>query len=288
MRRPLRSSFIKLSGGIAFCGLFLLLLSCFAQNMFYYPEAGESRYRPSNTGLAYEDVYFHSADGTRLHGWFIPAIGENRGTILHVHGNGGNIGVNLAAIEWLPRERYSVFTFDYRAYGLSDDERPSPAALMEDTQAALRYLRSRKDVNPRRIIVLGQSLGGNNAVAALAQEKASNPAFDVAGILLDATFYSYSAIANDKIPGVGFLISDRYSANRFVRQLAPIPFLILHGDRDQVIPWQHSQRLFADVSSPKQLHIVPGAGHLEVLGTPKARQETLQFLEKTLKYRLSE
>jgi len=73
-------------------------------------------------------------------------------------------------------------------------------------------------IDPRRIVVLAQSLGGNNAIAALAEEKASDPAFGVAGILLDSTFHSYSAIANDKIPGAGLLLSDVGKCCNFLKR----------------------------------------------------------------------
>ncbi|MCL2075261.1 MAG: alpha/beta hydrolase [Betaproteobacteria bacterium] len=259
-----------------------LAVGCFAERQFYYPTRGESAYTPQNLGLAFENVYFTSRDGAKLHGWFIPAAGESKGFVLHVHGNANKIGDHIGAVAWLPRENYGVFMFDYRGYGLSDDKRPSPRALMEDTQAALSWLRQRQGVDPDKILVLGQSLGGNNAVAALAMPDEAGKTGNVAGIVLDATFESYSAIVGDHAPGLGWLISDRYSANRHIRKLTPIPLLFLHGDHDSLISWQHSQRLFDAALPPKQIRIIPGSGHVRALDDPGARQEILRFFESCL------
>ncbi|MCL2876501.1 MAG: alpha/beta hydrolase [Betaproteobacteria bacterium] len=262
-----------------------LVTSCVAERQFYYPLRGESVNTPKTQGLAFEDVYFSSRDGTKLHGWFIPAVGESRGVVLHVHGNAGNLGTQFDMISWLPAEHYGLFMFDYRGYGLSEGERLSPRALMEDTQAALAWLRQRPGVDPGKILVLGQSLGGNNSVAALALPDGDGKTGDVAGVVLDSTFESYSAIASDYHPNLGWLLSDRYSANQHIRQLAPIPLFFLHGDQDAVVLWQHSQRLFETALPPKQIRIVPGAEHVRALDDPDIRQEVLRFFESCLNAR---
>jgi fermentation-respiration switch protein FrsA (DUF1100 family) len=252
-----------------------LLLPGAIQNLFYYPKRGSNGYTPESAGLPYEDVYFSSADGTRLHGWFIPAVGETKGVVLHVHGNTGNISSSLPVIAWLPGKNYAVFTFDYRGYGFSDDKSPTPKGLMEDTQSAIAYLQRRNDIDTRKLLIFAQSLGGNNAVAAVAEGRKEG----IAGIALDATFYSYKAIANDRFPGAGLLFSDRYSACQLIQNLAPIPLLFLHGDNDPVIPWQHSQKLFEAAEPPKQFHTVPGGGHLSSWDDPALRAELLKFFE---------
>jgi len=270
--------------GVVLAGLFFSLY--LAEGLLYVPERGESAKTPQSLGLAYEDVYFPSPDGTMLHGWFIPAVGESRGVVLFAHGNAGKIGRFLDMVAWLPRERYGVFMFDYRGYGLSDDKRPSPRALMEDTQAALAWLRRRPDVDSEKILVLGQSLGGNNSIAALALPDSEGKTGNVAGVVLDATFKSYSAIGNYHYPGAGWMLGNRYSADRHIRQLAPIPLLFLHGDRDSVVPWEHSQRLFEIALPPKRIRILPGVAHVRVLDDPGVRQDVLQFFEDCLENRI--
>ncbi|MDR1463234.1 MAG: alpha/beta hydrolase [Azoarcus sp.] len=262
----------------AFTALILFVSCSMGHKLFYHPSRGASESTPAGAGLAYENVYFSSADGTRLHGWFIPALGETRGVILHVHGNAGKLQDHLHGILWLPQEHYAVFTFDYRGYGLSDDKDPTPKDLMEDTQAAITYLKNRPEPGAQKPLILAKSIGGNNAVAAVANGSGDS----IAGIVLDATFYSYKSIANDKFPGAGFLVSDQYSASQFIRQLAPIPLFFLHGDRDSVIPWQHSQKLFKAAGYPKQIRIIPNAGHLSALDDPDIQKEVLKFFTDSL------
>jgi fermentation-respiration switch protein FrsA (DUF1100 family) len=266
-------------GFITFISLSIAwLLTVAAESLFYYPVRGKSLYTPKSAGLPFEEIYFTSQDGARLHGWYIPAVGEQKGVVLHVHGNMGKLEFHLDPVVWLPREHYAVFMFDYRGYGLSENQTPSPKALMEDTQSAIRYLKNRKDIDAGNLLILAQSLGGNNAVAALAHGQ-----FDgIAGIVLDATFYSYKTIANDKFPGGGILVSDDYSASQSIQKIAPIPLLFLHGDEDEVIPYKHTQMLFEAAKSPKQMKIVPRTRHLDALYQREIQETVLKFFDDCL------
>jgi fermentation-respiration switch protein FrsA (DUF1100 family) len=243
------------------CTLPLMLAGC-VQSMFYYPDS--VRYEtPDVLGLRYENVQFESADGTRLSGWFLPAENradpkEAKGTVVHFHGNAQNMSAHWRFVAWLPKQDYNVFVFDYRGYGQSEGK-PEPKGVFEDSNAALNHVRSRSDVDPTRLFVFGQSLGGTNAIAVVG---AGNRA-GVKAAAIESTFYSYSAIANDKLRGAGLLVSDDYAASKYVAAVSPIPLLFIHGTADQVIPLAHSKRLMADAREPRRLVEVPGAGHLE-------------------------
>lgn len=265
--------------------LLLLLLGGCVQSMFYYPDS--VRYEtPDVLGLRYESVQFTSADGTRLSGWFLPA--ENRkgpqdvraakGTVVHFHGNAQNMSTHWRFVAWLPKQDYNVFVFDYRGYGQSEGK-PEPKGVFEDSNAALNYVRTRADVDPERLFVFGQSLGGTNAIAVVG---AGNRA-GVKAAAIESTFYSYSAIANEKLQGAGLFVSDEYAASKYVAAVSPIPLLFIHGTADPVIPFAHSRRLLADAREPKRLIEVPGAGHLEPMTAlrfgPAYRKALTAFFE---------
>ena len=120
--------------------LFALLLGCSlfglsscAQQAFYYPDHADYG-TPAQAGLQHEDIFFQSEDGTRLHGWFIPAQNAGglipaRATIIHFHGNAQNLSAHKEAVQWLPAHGYNVFLFDYRGYGLSEGVRIRPDCL---------------------------------------------------------------------------------------------------------------------------------------------------------------
>jgi len=120
---------------------------------FYYPNAHEYG-SPQEFRLACESVSFHAADGTRLHGWFFPAEGEPVGTVLHLHGNAGNITGHFHHVAWLPGAGWNVLCFDYRGYGRSEG-RVTRAGTIADAHGALNHLLGRPDVDAGRIVALG-------------------------------------------------------------------------------------------------------------------------------------
>ncbi|UCG33952.1 MAG: alpha/beta hydrolase, partial [Phycisphaerales bacterium] len=133
-----------------------------ADRLFYYPTV-KTYESPESSGLAAEPVYFQSADRVRLHGLFFPAAESPRGTVLHFHGNAGNVTGHWPFIAWLPPAGWNVLCFDYRGFGCSQG-RISQRGSVLDVHAALDYVLSRPDVDPARVVAFGQSLGGAVAV----------------------------------------------------------------------------------------------------------------------------
>ncbi|HEU5178455.1 MAG TPA: alpha/beta hydrolase, partial [Burkholderiales bacterium] len=64
------------------------------------------------------------------------------------------------------------------------------------------------------------------------------------------------------------LADDSYSAERFIAALSPAPLLLMHGSADAVVPYSHSERLFAKAAEPKRLVRIEGGAHTEAL-TPR-------------------
>lgn len=258
-----------------------LLPSC-AQKAFYYPDNVDYG-SPMQQGLVYQSVEFTSKDGTRLHGWFVPAKGlqnpkDALGTVVHFHGNAQNLSAHWHGVKWLPEQGFNVFLFDYRGYGKSEGK-PSQQGLFDDSNAALDYVRQRADIDANKLLIFGQSLGGTNAIAVVG---AGNRA-GVKAVAIESTFSAYSAIANDKISGAGILLRDTYSANRYVDKIAPIPLLLLHGTHDNVIPQSHSQTLYDLAQEPKRLIIIKGGQHLNLPAVePNYQQILLQFFREHL------
>ncbi|MDD4965212.1 MAG: alpha/beta hydrolase [Gallionella sp.] len=273
----------QLLGWFALLLLSLLLTGC-VSSPFYYPDSVLYS-TPTSVGLKFENVEFTSSDGTRLTGWFIPATGYQdpkhaKGTVIHFHGNAQNISAQWQFVSWLPQRGFNVFVFDYRGYGKSQGT-PDPKGVFEDSNAALNYVRSRKDVAPERLLILGQSLGGTNAIAVVGSGNRSG----VKAMVIEATFYSYASIANDKIYGAGALVDDTYSAGRYIANIAPIPLLLLHGTFDPVVPYAHSVRLFDKAREPKSMITVEGGGHIEALTSrfgAQYQEALLDFFDTSL------
>ena len=66
---------------------------------------------PADIGLKYEDVRFDTADGERLHGWYVPAVNA-RGVLLFFHGNAGNISHRRESILIFNRRGLDVLRVD--------------------------------------------------------------------------------------------------------------------------------------------------------------------------------
>ena len=260
-----------------------------AGRLFYYPDHRVYQ-TPDQNGLRYEEVSFTSRDGTPLTGWFVPAVKKPIGTVIHFHGNAQNMTAHFSYVDWLPAEGFQVFTFDYRGYGRSGGA-PTRRGLYEDCLSALDYIKSRPDVDTNRLVVLGQSLGGANALYALGK----NPQAGVKAVAIDSTFYSYRSITRDVIDGIPLLrwlrwplslmvIGNDHSPGPVINQISPTPLLLIHGTADRVIPYRHAEALFAAAREPKQLWTIENGQHTDALVThgDLYRRRLLDFYREAL------
>lgn len=242
----------------------IFLAGCFrADNLFYHPDQVVYQ-TPGRYGLGYETVTFQSSDTTSLSGWWIPATQKPLGTVVHFHGNAQNMTAHFSSVVWLPKNGFNLFVFDYRGYGASAGT-PSKEGLYRDSLAAIAYVRQRADVDPQKIVVLGQSLGGANAITAIGRGNVG----PIAGLVIDSAFSSYPGVARDHAGSlastVGTLISDDFNPQDFIAQISPTPILILHGTSDQVVPYRHGQILYERAKQPKELWTIEGGQHTDAM-----------------------
>ncbi|HVR69813.1 MAG TPA: alpha/beta hydrolase [Vicinamibacteria bacterium] len=219
---------------------------------------------PARHGLAHEDALLRTADGESLHGWWFAARAAPRlGHLVHFHGNAGNISHRLAEAVALTAAGFDVLLFDYRGYGRSTG-RPHEEGLYRDARAAVDWVARRPGVDPSRAFYLGESLGGAVALE-LALERPPR------GLVLQSTFTGLRDMAREHYPLVpAFLVPDGYPSLRRIAQLRA-PLLVIHGGRDEIVPFVHGQRLFAAAPEPKRFHPVTGAGHNDLLAVMGAR-----------------
>lgn len=272
----------------------LLLIQGCLNNRFYQPN--KILYKtPDQYNLRYEEVFFKSKDGTKLHGWFIPAVGDAVGTVIHFHGNFGNVTYYLNQIFWLPLNNFNVFTFDYRGYGQSKGT-PSRRGIYEDSVSAIEYIISKPTITSSNLYVFGQSLGGVNAIVAIAK----NNFPEIRAIAIEGAFYSYRAEARDmmrstfqkEIGDIPFLsqqiwvisffaVTNSFSCDEFIDQISPIPILLIHCTEDSLVSYDHSEWLYKKAKQPKYLWTIRGCGHLQVFADKKTeytyRQRLLNF-----------
>lgn len=233
-------------------GIALLAWGCreaVERTLIYFPSR-ELVGSPAMLGLTYRDVWFHAEDGVRLHGWYVP--GRIPATLLWCHGNAGNISHRLDNIREIHRRLgLGVFIFDYRGYGRSEG-RPSEVGLYRDGRAAREAL-IREGVRAEQMVYFGRSLGAAVAIA-LALE--ASPA----ALILETPFLSVPAMANRTLLGSGFLFKTRFESLEKIARVRS-PLLILHGDADEIVPYEQGRRLFESAAQPKTFYTIRGAHH---------------------------
>ena len=166
--------------GIALVGWYVINLYRNQNALLYHPVVPGLPFRaphanpppydsPATWGMAFDDVYITTADSVKLHGWFVrPAHGIDSATaptVVFFHGNAGNVGFRLPNIDMFANQlRVNVLIFDYRGYGNSDDAVIDEEGLKRDGEAVAAYIASRTDIDRRKVLLFGRSLGGAVAV----------------------------------------------------------------------------------------------------------------------------
>jgi uncharacterized protein len=220
------------------------------RSLMYFPET--LRTTPTQAGLPEaEEVTLDTADGERVIAWHIAPRGDQP-IILYFHGNGGALRYRIDRYRALTQDGSGLVALSYRGYGGSSG-RPSEAGLIEDARATYGF--AAKRYPEARLVLWGESLGTGVAVALAAEKK-------VARLVLEMPFLSVVSIAASAYPfvPVRLLMKDQFRSDLRIRDVTA-PVLIVHGDRDDVIPIESAEQLYALIAGPKRFLRIPGAGH---------------------------
>jgi pimeloyl-ACP methyl ester carboxylesterase len=260
----------------------------------------EARYlvTPGDYGIVCDTVRFQAPDGVSLRGWFYPAqdtagianhllrrmipvppelrpkprpyaaaAGGPRPTVLICDGDAGNMsyGIPYCAYE-LCTHGFNVFTFDWRGFGESTPW-PTPrdqlvcTEFLSDYDAAIAYVKQRAETDTSRIGLFGFSTGAYLSFAMLARHP------DIAAFVGRAMPSSFA----DLLPTIAPLDTTRHwytprdypveqlPANAAAKITQPV-FLIV-GEKDERTPPWMSQKVYDLLKGPREIWVVPGAGH---------------------------
>jgi uncharacterized protein len=246
--------------------------------LFYFPTRN-TPYTPQRYGRTFEDVTFSAADGTQLHGWFIPATKKVKtlGTVVFSHGNTGSVGYHIGFIDWMIDAGYNVMMYDYRGFGKSAGS-PTRDGLISDAQAAFAYTSKRSDVVGTKLFSYGHSLGGAKSIVAACTAKIPS----LRGVITEGTFASYQGMAVHLAGNFGRnMVTDELAPKTHVAKL-PAPLLIIHGTDDEVVPLQQGRELFAAAVPRKTLFEVKGGHHGDSLSINQGayRKKVLEWMSK--------
>lgn len=245
----------------------LVALLYFAQRTIqYFPE--RFRTAPAAAGLPEaEEVMLDTPDGERVIVWHVPPRSGDKPVFLYLHGNGASLRWRAERFRELTADGSGLVALSYRGYGGSSGA-PTEVGLIDDALAAYAFAVARYPAE--RIVLWGESLGSGVAVA-LAAEK------PVARVVLQSPFTSAADIAARRywfVP-VRQLMKDQYRSDLRIGKVTA-PVLVLHGDRDDVVPMALGERLYELITAPKRFVRFPGGGHND-LGA-RAVEAARQFL----------
>lgn len=238
-------------------------------------------FRPSSADEAWlapedarsQDVSFTSSDGTAIHGRWIPPETPQHGAVLVTNGNGGNLTHRgRLAAELRKTLGAGVLLFDYPGYGKTSGK-PTEESCYAAGDAAYKWLTDEQKIAPGRVILCGESLGGGPAVELATKHEHR-------ALVLIYTFTSLPDAAKYHFPllPVRTLMRTRFDNLAKIGR-CPRPVFFLHGTADRVVPFNHSEKLFAAANEPKHFVRLDGFGHSMLIGEPFT-VELVKFLNQ--------
>lgn len=269
VKRPLLPSLLKLLLGIgvvvALAYIAVCVLLFFQQTRFIFFPSPAIQTTPEFFNLSYQEVWLpvstRAGKVERMHGWWIPAARDNAKVLLYLHGNGINIGANIAHAYRFYQLGFSVLIMDYRGYGRSEGGFPTESRVYQDAAFAWDYLVKKREIQPSQIFIYGHSLGGAIAIDLAVKHP------EAAGLIVESSFSSIREIVEHQrrfwMFPVDLILNQRFDSITKVRSLQ-MPVLFIHGTADLMVPAAMSQLLYAAAPEPKQLVLIPGAGHNDV------------------------
>ena len=231
-------------------------------SLFFAPHAGPVN-PPCDPALPCEETSFTVGDRSKVEAWWFRATtpGPPKAVVLVAHGNGWNLERQWKHVAKLPPRGFDVLLFDYEGFGDSEG-RVTRAHARDDVLRALEIAKARAATLHVPVVVLGQSMGAALACEAMAGRD------DIAAVVLDSPFSSWSGIAADAVASgrvthaiahaalwwtLGATGRDPIDAVRDMK----VPLLIVSGGADDVTP-------------PRMARALAGASHAEVLSLPDA------------------
>jgi hypothetical protein len=243
----------------------------------------------ARTGAHKTDFTVRANDGIELHGWKIAPPAPSNDWVLLFHGVSDNRTGVLGHAEFLLRHNYSVVMMDSRAHGESGGDIATYGWKERyDTAAITDALYKTESVC--HMYALGVSMGAAIALQSAAIEPriaavaAEDPfaslrevsydyaGFDLSPLLGKTLFRPATIFALDALKRAGGFDLDEVSPEKAVAQ-RPFPILLICGTDDHRIPCRHAQAIYKAGIGPKELWIVPGAGHAMALGQAPAEYE---------------
>jgi hypothetical protein len=225
--------------------LFQVLASVFINRFMFHPIKGGY----DKTLDGYVDI---GTNGVSIAARIVGAC-KGKKVLMYCHGNAEDLTAIDGRFDTLVAGGYTVATFDYPGYGLSDGT-PDEKGCYRNAYRLYDWLVCCRGISPKDIIVVGYSIGTGVATAIAESRK-------VGGLWLEAAYLS----APRAVTRIRLLFVDPFPIVDKIRHVK-CPIVMLHGTSDSIIPYSHGRRLYDVAPNPKWFVPIDGAGHGDFIG----------------------
>ena len=230
----------------------LILLFIFQRSLMYHPE--ENNYFGDQLKIKVEKVKIKTSDNINLLGWFHKKDLKKFKTIVYFHGNAGNLENRIHKLNHFKDMNINFLIIAWRGFS-GNNGKPSEQGLYADGKSAIDWL-IKKGVSEKNLILYGESLG-----TGVATHLAQNKSF--AGIILETPFTSMIDAAKTFYPyiPVKFLLKDKFENYKKIIKIN-IPVLVMHGEADQIVPFEMGKKIYEIANQPKYSYFTKYDNHM--------------------------
>ena len=230
----------------------IIFVYFYQRNLLYHPS--ENNYQNDTIQFNHQEIFIKVNDEIKLKSWIINKDLKNFKTLVFFHGNAGDLSNRIYKLNELDKLNINILLISWRGFS-GNEGYPTEKNLYEDAEAAIKWL-NKKKVSNSQIILYGESLGTGVAV-----EIASKNNFN--SIILESPFTSIENSAKIYYPylPVKFLLKDRYDSISKIKKINS-PILIMHGRKDDIVPFFMGKKLFEKANSPKDSYFTDIDDHM--------------------------
>ena len=230
----------------------LIYLFFFQRNLLYHPN--ENNYSGDKLKVDIEEVQIKTSDNINLLGWFHKKNLNKFKTIVYFHGNAGRLENRIHKLNHFKGMNINFLIISWRGFS-GNSGKPSEKGFYKDGEGAIDWLKN-MGLTEKDIILYGESLG-----TGIATQIAQNKKF--AGLILETPFTSMVDLAKNVYPyiPVSLLLKDRYENDKKIKNIN-IPLLVMHGEKDQIVPFKMGKKIYEIANQPKYSYFTKYDDHM--------------------------
>ena len=244
--------YILITSAIVIYLILLTLIYINQRKLLYLPS--ENNYLDDPINFTYNEFFIEVDKDVKIKSWLIEKDLKKYKTILFLHGNAGNLFNRSYKLNRLNELNLNVLIISWRSFS-GNPGKPNETNLYGDAKKAVKWLNER-GVETKNIILYGESLG-----TGVATEIGQTNKFN--SIILESPYTSMIKAAKIYYPylPVKFLLKDKYDSEKKIKNIKT-PILIMHGKKDNIVPFYMGKKLFETANEPKKFLQIEEDDHM--------------------------